>query len=143
MNKYLVFALAISVFSCGKKSGESEVLFEKIDASHSGIDFVNVVPENDTLNQFTYHYLFNGSGVAVGDINNDGLADLYFSGNSTSSKLYLNKGDFKFEDITNKAGVATKNWISGVSMADVNNDGFLDIYACASGPSQNLENKRN
>ena len=143
MNKYVFSAIAVCAFACGEKSTETEVLFEKIDASHSGIDFVNQVPENDTLNQFTYHYLFNGSGVAVGDINNDGLPDLYFSGNATSSKLYLNKGDFKFEDITQKAGVATKNWISGVSMADVNNDGFLDIYACGSGPSKNIENKRN
>ncbi len=143
MNKYLIAATAILMFSCGEKSSETEVLFEKVDPSESGIDFVNVVPENDTLNQFTYHYLFNGSGVAVGDINNDGLPDLYFSGNATSSKLYLNKGDFKFEDITDKAGVGTKNWISGVSMADVNNDGFLDIYACGSGPSKNLDQKRN
>lgn len=140
---FLVSACALGFMHCGKKEGESEVLFEKIESSQSGIDFVNNVPENDTLNQFTYHYLFNGNGVAVGDINNDGLADLYFSGNATSSKLYLNKGDFKFEDITEKAGLGTKNWISGVSMADVNNDGFLDIYACGSGPSKNIDNKRN
>ncbi len=139
----ILLSLCVALSFCGQKSANNEVLFERIDASESGIDFENLVPENDTLNQFSYNYLFNGNGVAVGDINNDGLPDLYFTGNSTSSKLYLNKGDFKFEDITDKAGVSTKNWMSGVAMADVNNDGFLDIYVCGSGPSNNLDNKRN
>ena len=144
LNKYRWVFCALVLASCGSKSdSDQEVLFEKMDSEVTGIDFTNIVPENDTLNQYSYHYLFNGSGVAVGDINNDGLPDLYFTGNSTSSKLYLNKGDFKFEDITEKAGVATTHWMSGVSMADVNNDGYLDIYVCSSGPSSNNDDKRN
>ncbi len=130
--------------SCGKSKDENvDKLFEKMDPEVTGIDFVNTVPENDTLNQFIYHYLYNGNGVAIGDINNDGLNDLYFTGNEQSSRLYLNKGDFKFEDITEKSGTGTKQWISGVTMVDVNNDGWLDIYACSSGPLKGKDSKRN
>lgn len=133
--KFLGYAFALFLLSsCGDKTNENDVLFEKIDKEQSGITFINTVPENDTLNQFTYHYLYNGTGVAVGDINNDGLPDMYFSGNEKSSCLYLNKGDFKFEDITKSSGTSTDRWVSGVTMVDVNNDGFLDIYACVSGP---------
>lgn len=126
--------IQLALSSCGDKTNEENTLFEKIDKESSGITFVNTVPENDSLNQFTYHYLYNGTGVAVGDINNDGLPDMYFSGNEKSSCLYLNKGDFKFEDITKSSGTSTDRWVSGVTMADVNNDGYLDIYACVSGP---------
>ena len=143
LSLFSIVLASILFTQCNKKSDSTEVLFERIDAAESGIDFTNIVPETDSLNQFSYNYLFNGNGVAVGDINNDGLPDLYFTGNSTTSKLYLNKGDFKFEDITSKAAVGTNQWMSGVSMADVNNDGFLDIYVCGSGPSNNLDNKRN
>jgi hypothetical protein len=136
--------LSLGILSCSSSDNQNvDVLFEKIESDVTGIDFVNTVPENDTLNQFTYHYLYNGSGVAIGDINNDGKNDLYFSGNEKSSKLYLNKGDFKFEDITEQSGTSTKQWISGVTMVDVNNDGWLDIYACSSGPKQLKQSKRN
>ena len=141
----LLFSL-ILILSCNNpklEESSSSALFEKISSERTGISFINQVPESDSLNQFTYHYLFNGAGVGIGDINNDGLNDIYFSGNSTTSKLFLNKGDFKFEDITEKAGVGTKHWMTGVSMVDVNNDGWLDIYVCASGPSKNKEDKRN
>ncbi len=137
-------ALAVCVSSCGGSDDQNvDVLFEKVTSDVTGIDFVNTVPENDSLNQFTYHYLYNGSGVAIGDINNDGKNDLYFSGNEKSSRLYLNKGDFKFEDITKQSGTTTNQWISGVTMVDVNNDGWLDIYACSSGPRQLKQSKRN
>ncbi|MEY4627068.1 MAG: hypothetical protein RL003_1040, partial [Bacteroidota bacterium] len=137
-------ALAVCVSSCGGSDDQNvDVLFEKVTSDVTGIDFVNTVPENDSLNQFTYHYLYNGSGVAIGDINNDGKNDLYFSGNEKSSRLYLNKGDFKFEDITTQSGTTTNQWISGVTMVDVNNDGWLDIYACSSGPRQLKQSKRN
>ncbi|MEY5036005.1 MAG: hypothetical protein RLZZ110_1022 [Bacteroidota bacterium] len=144
VRSFTAVLLASSLFSCGDSNDENvDVLFEKIESDVTGIDFVNTVPENDTLNQFTYHYLYNGSGVAIGDINNDGKNDLYFSGNEKSSRLYLNKGDFKFEDITEKSGTGTKQWISGVTMVDVNNDGWLDIYVCSSGPKQLKQSKRN
>lgn len=130
--------------SCGDKENKTEAkIFELVQPENSGIDFTNIVPENDTLNQFTYHYLFNGNGVAAGDINNDGLTDLVFSGNAVPAKLYLNKGDFKFEDITQKAGLKTSGWMSGITMADVNNDGFIDIYISRSGPQNNIDAKRN
>lgn len=130
--------------SCNKGNKDSNApLFQLLDPATTGINFTNTVPENDTLNQFSYHYLFNGSGVAAGDINNDGLPDLVFTGNEVPSKIYLNKGDFKFEDITTKSGFVTSGWMSGVTMADVNNDGYLDIYVCKSGPEKSLDSKRN
>lgn len=137
------------LFGCGEKEvdveieNNSESLFKLIRSEITGIDFINHIPENDTLSQFTYHYLFNGNGVGIGDINNDGLNDIYISGNSTSSKLYLNQGDFKFQDITDEAGVVTNQWMTGVSMIDVNNDGWLDIYVGSSGPSKKPSQKRN
>ncbi|MBL7876034.1 MAG: VCBS repeat-containing protein, partial [Cyclobacteriaceae bacterium] len=86
------------------------------------------------MNIIEYLYFYNGGGVAIGDVNNDGLPDLYFSANQLENRLYLNKGDFQFEDITAKAGVAGEgNWKTGVTMADVNGDGFLDIFICGVG----------
>lgn len=105
-------------------------LFELLPKEETNVTFANSIITNDTLNALKYDYLYNGGGVAVGDINNDGLPDLYFSGNMVSSKLYLNKGGFVFEDITEKAGVGTSNWATGVSMVDINADGYLDIYVC-------------
>ena len=94
--------------------------------------FTNTLVEHDSLNILDYLYYYNGGGVAAGDINHDGLTDLYFSANSKgNNKLYLNKGNMQFEDITTKAGVAgTSDWNTGITMADVNGDGWLDIYVC-------------
>jgi enediyne biosynthesis protein E4 len=109
-------------------------MFIQLSASQTGVDFINTLQETKENNVLTYEYFYNGCGVAAGDLNGDGLADLYFSGNQVPAKLYLNKGDFRFTDITAAAGVAGKDgWKTGVSFADVNGDGRLDIYVCYSG----------
>ncbi|MDO7172948.1 CRTAC1 family protein [Mariniflexile sp. AS56] len=123
-------------FNCEKEKKEASIkkIFNTLDASVSGIDFSNTLTENDSLNYFTYSYLYMGGGVAVGDINNDGLKDVFFTGNQVSNKLYLNKGNLEFEDITKKSGVSgDERWYTGVTMADVNADGFLDIYCSVAG----------
>ena len=110
-------------------------LFKPVPNSESGINFANILKESPALNIISYEYFYNGGGVGLGDFNNDGLMDIYFSGNMQPARLYLNKGNFKFEDITAKAGVGgKKGWKTGVSIADVNGDGFQDIYLCYSGP---------
>jgi hypothetical protein len=136
--------LLLAVQSCGKKdSQEGDVIFELTKPEETGINFVNTIPENDTMNQFNFFLLFNGNGVATGDLNNDGLPEVVFTGNEKPAALYLNKGDFKFEDITEKAGLKTSYWMGGISLADVNNDGFLDIYICRNGPDKIRDHKRN
>ncbi len=108
--------------------------FEKIDPGKSGITFTNSITETKEQNVLMYEYYYNGNGVATGDLNNDGLPDLFFTGNQTPSKLYLNKGKMSFNDVTEAAGVAGKNaWRTGANIADVNGDGLLDIYVCYSG----------
>jgi len=111
-------------YSCKTKS-----TFELISSEDSGIEFNNQIVDNDTLNILTYEYLYNGSGVGLGDFNGDGLLDVFFSGSQVDSKLYLNQGDFKFTDISKTAGINTQGrWCSGVSVVDINADGLLDIY---------------
>ena len=121
--------------SCGRdRDFESTPLFTRMPAGESGIAFANEIVENDTLHYFTFPYLYMGGGVAIGDINNDGLADIYLTGNMVSNKLYLNLGNGKFRDITTGAGVGGDDrWYTGVTMADVNHDGWLDIYVCVAG----------
>ena len=108
-------------------------LFNLIDPATSGVTFSNTIRENDQFNMIAFSYVYNGGGVAVGDVNNDGLTDLFFTGNMVTSRLYLNKGNFRFEDITEAAGVATEGWATGATMVDINQDGWLDIYVCRSG----------
>ncbi|MBK5277638.1 MAG: VCBS repeat-containing protein, partial [Bacteroidia bacterium] len=109
-------------------------LFTLLSSQETGVDFVNTVVDEEDFNILTYRNFYNGGGVAIGDINNDSLPDLYFTANQEKNKLYLNKGNFVFEDITERAGVGgTKAWSTGVTMADVNGDGLLDIYVCNSG----------
>ncbi len=116
--------------------------FQPIAAVESGITFSNNIKETAELNFFTYMNIYNGGGVAVGDVNNDGLPDLYFTGNMVPNKLYLNKGNLQFEDVTEKAGVAgSPYWTTGVTMADVNADGWLDIYVCQAGVYMGEEEK--
>ncbi len=125
--------------SCATK--KNSTLFEEVPASLSGIAFINKLEPTLNLNILDYNYFYNGGGVAAADFNNDGLTDLFFTGNKVSSALYLNKGNFKFEDVTEKAGVSTKNWATGIAVADVNNDGLQDMYISYGGyatPSQRV-----
>lgn len=121
-------ALAMLLFAACRK--HTKTLFEKMPSATTNIEFVNKLDMDKSFRILYFFYYYNGGGVATGDINNDGLADIYFTANNRSAnKLYLNKGNFKFEDITAKAGVAgSSDWCTGVTMADVNGDGFLDIY---------------
>ncbi|HEX9487670.1 MAG TPA: VCBS repeat-containing protein [Gemmatimonadales bacterium] len=109
-------------------------LFKRLTPGHTGVSFANTITTNDAVNVQTDPFVYNGAGVAVGDIDNDGLPDIFFAGNMVSSRLYLNKGDMRFEDITQAAGVGTTRWATGATMVDINNDGYLDIYVSVSGP---------
>ncbi|MFS4417472.1 VCBS repeat-containing protein [Maribacter sp. 2307ULW6-5] len=138
MLRNLVISMGfLSLINCSdrqKDMAKDEKLFTKVSVERSGIDFANNLIENDSVNYFKYIQIYMGGGVAIGDINNDGLQDLYFTGNMVENKLYLNKGDFKFEDITKQAGVGADNrWVTGVTMGDANQDGWLDIYVSVSG----------
>ncbi len=126
-------------------SCSEDTLFRKLDANETGILFNNEIEPHltDTFNVLDFEYMYNGAGVAVGDVNNDGLVDLYFAGNFVSGKLYLNKGQLKFKDITETSKVGTDRWGTGVSMVDINQDGWLDIYVSVAGPEElgkSLEN---
>ena len=129
MNKsynILLVLFALLAFSCKRHT-----LFQKISSSHSGIHFNNEITESDSINPLDLVNLYNGGGVGIGDFNNDGLPDIYFTGNMVSNRLYLNKGNFVFDDITDKAGVGgLGRWGRGVSIVDINNDGLPDIYIC-------------
>ena len=128
---YIVLLLSLCTVSCKEKT-----LFTQLSSEETGITFSNRIAENDSLNILTFEYIYNGGGVAMGDFNNDNLTDIYFTGNTTQNKLYLNKTkkgeSLRFEDVTQKAGVTGENrWSSGVALVDINNDNLLDIYVCA------------
>lgn len=141
-----LFSLSACVNNENKSDTEPNTnkLFSLLPSDQTHIDFNNSIIENTRANIISYQYFYNGGGVAIGDLNNDGLDDIYFSGNMTKAKLYLNKGNMQFEDITDKAGITEieTSWKTGVTMADVNGDGLLDIYQCYSGalPAQNRAN---
>lgn len=142
-HKFLALLLLTAIFSCKNQEETAPTLFEQIAPKDSGVDFVNELSFDEKFNIFTYRNYYNGGGVALGDVNNDGLLDIYFTANLGPNKLYLNKGDFKFEDATKKSGTAgTRAWSTGAAMADVNGDGFLDIYVCNSGDISG-DNKQN
>ncbi len=126
----MIFMILSGCLGCDRDKKE---LFTSMSHNRTGIKFRNWVKEGENFTILDYAYLFNGAGVAIGDINNDGLQDIYFASNMTDNRLYLNKGNFRFKDITAKAGVACSDfWNTGVTMADINGDGYLDIYVCSS-----------
>lgn len=125
--------LLILIFSAGCTTKERNTLFTSLPSTASGIHFINQVNETDSTHSFINEFGYMGGGVGIGDFNNDGLKDIYFTGNQVSSKLYLNKGNNSFEDITAKAGCGTSGWATGVSIVDINNDGYDDIYVCVFG----------
>ncbi|MFN0216992.1 MAG: VCBS repeat-containing protein [Saprospiraceae bacterium] len=133
--KLLFKILPLVIVMAGCTSRQSErTLFERIPSKKSGIQFVNQVDNTEDFNIFNYRNFYNGGGAAIGDLNNDGLADVFLTSNMGDNKLYLNKGNFEFEDITEKAGVAGKRfWSTGVVLVDINADGWLDIYVCNAG----------
>ena len=140
----LVLLTMVVVGSCSTEQSPepTSTLFEKLKATRTGVAFSNTLKENDSLNYFTYAYIYMGGGISAGDINNDGLPDLFFTGNMVPNKLYLNKGNLEFEDISESAGVAGDNrWYTGTTMVDINNDGYLDIYCSVGGKFGPKENQ--
>lgn len=135
---FLLFALAILAEGCTRQSNPEQSaegsLFSLLTSAQTGVAFINQVEDEKEFNVLSYRNYYNGGGVAIGDVNADGLEDIYFTSNQHTNKLYLNKGNWQFEDITDQAGVGGKGaWTTGVTMADVNGDGKLDIYVCNSG----------
>ena len=141
---FFIFLFYIVLFSCKNTSSNQEAtIFKLLDPSETGVNFTNKVVETPEFNIITYRNFYNGGGVAVGDVNNDGLPDIFFTSNQGKNKLFLNKGGLKFEDISEKAGIGgTKAWSTGVTMVDINADGWLDIYVCNSGDVKG-DNKEN
>ncbi len=133
-NKVSLFSSLLLMLLIGSScKNTSDHLFTELDASLTKIDFSNDIEEDEEHNIYNFMNIYTGGGVGVGDINNDGLSDIFFAGNLVSNKLYLNKGDFVFEDITETSGIRSNNWSTGVSMIDINQDGWVDIYVAVSG----------
>lgn len=128
-NFYLTFVAALfGLLGCRHE----KPLLNQLPPNQTGIGFANRIQENDTFNILAFEFVYNGGGVAIGDFNNDQLQDVFFTGNTAENKLYLNKGDFQFEDISQQAGIGAPNrWCSGVATVDINADGWLDLYVCA------------
>ncbi len=129
----LLLLISIGLMSSG--CTRNDPLFELIDSDQSGITFTNSLIPAETLNTYVFRNFYNGGGVAIGDVSGDGLADIFLTGNQVSNRLYLNLGDFRFQDITESSGlISTGVWTTGVSMVDINGDGWLDLYLSKSGP---------
>ncbi len=140
----ILLIIFIFIMAC-KQVPKSQYLFVKIPAEDSGLDFNNLIQpfESDTLNALEYDVMFNGGGVGIGDFNADGLQDIFFAGNMVPSKLYLNLGDFRFRDVTMEAGIHTNKWCTGVSIADINQDGLPDIYLSVANATGSREDRSN
>ena len=146
MNRSNIYVIGLIVTflmisSCASDHSKSH-RFQKLDPAQTGIYFENRIQSDDSYNIQEDIFIYNGAGVAIGDINNDGYPDIYFSGNQVSGRLYLNKGDYQFEDITESAGIETTQWVTGASMVDINDNGFLDIYLSVSGPEWTTPEER-
>ncbi|MEM8896476.1 MAG: VCBS repeat-containing protein [Bacteroidota bacterium] len=143
MKWLLLLLLLFSLLSCGVgEQGQSTTSFTQKSSSETRIYFNNLIEESADFNYYKYPYLYLGGGVATGDINNDGLADIYFTGNMVENSLYLNQGDWRFMDVSKEAGVSgDSRWYTGVSLIDINHDGWLDIYVCVSGSGFNRKNQ--
>ena len=140
-NFLFLCAFLFLIISCGEQKNKKTV-FKNLNPEQTGIHFSNNIIENDTMNYTTFPYMYMGGGISIGDINNDGLEDVFFTGNMTSNKLYLNKGNLQFEDISESSGTKGDNsWYTGTTMVDINNDGWLDIYVCVSGKSTPAKNQ--
>jgi hypothetical protein len=126
-----LYFVIVTILGCNNSSNGS--MFTKLSSAHTGINFSNTVEESDSTDSFINEFGYMGGGVGIGDFNNDGLKDIFFTGNQVSCRLYINKGHNSFEDITKKAGLTTNIWTTGVSVADVNNDGYDDLYVCSFG----------
>ena len=132
------------ICSC-QESGElaKDKLFTLLEPDRTGVHFINTLTYDEGFNVYLFRSFYNGAGVGLGDLNNDGLPDLFFCGNQEDNQLYINKGDFQFQDISQTAGVASQGaWSTGVSLVDINSDGWLDIYVCKSGLPEGM-NRRN
>ena len=128
-----IIILFIILSACSKQ--KKDKLFDLISTQKSNITFINSLEYTEQLNPYTYRNFYNGGGVAIGDFNNDSLQDIFFTGNLVSNRLYLNKGGLYFDDITEQSGLISSGvWSTGVSVVDINGDGYLDIYVCKSGP---------
>ncbi|PIB30416.1 hypothetical protein BFP77_04585 [Maribacter sp. 4U21] len=138
-------SLLITGFACKKsKVGESTNItsFTQLTSKESGIHFANTLSETDSLNYFKFPYIYMGAGVAIGDFDNDGLSDIFFTGNMVPNKLYHNNGMMQFEDVSSSAGIeGDERWYTGVTLVDINNDGYLDIYLSVSGMLTNTQNQ--
>jgi hypothetical protein len=139
---FILPAVTLCFILCTNKKIETPALFEALDRKFTGIDFVNKLTPTAEFNMFKYMYFYNGAGVGVGDFNNDGLSDIFFSANQGENKIYLNQGGMKFKDVTKAAKIPQDSgWSTGVSVVDINNDGMLDIYICRVGNYETLKSK--
>jgi hypothetical protein len=137
----LLALVPLILVGCRMREADRPV-FKLLSPDETGVRFANTIITSDTFNIQNDVYIYNGAGVGVGDIDNDGLPDIFFAGNMVSSRLYVNRGEMRFEDITERAGVTTKRWATGVAMVDINNDGYLDIYVSVSGPASSKAQDR-
>lgn len=138
-----LFPIAAFIFlSVGCEKDDKSKMFTLMSENQTNISFKNILKETEEFNILTYGYIYNGGGVAIGDINNDGLQDIYFTGSMVGSHLYLNKGNFEFEEIAKEAGVFAEGlWNTGTTMVDINADGYLDIYVCRSAAKDEFKRK--